>query len=82
MSNKNIILKKKKIEEDMYVYVGNDGGRGGPGWAMVSPPPQNKEKKLEIKKIKKNVKFDSNFSHLAPSQKNFGPIFRFYGHIQ
>jgi hypothetical protein len=29
----------------------NDGGRGGPGWAMVPPP--NKEKKIEVKKIKK-----------------------------
>jgi hypothetical protein len=51
------------------------GDQGGP-W---SPP--NKEKKIRSKKKKKNVNFDSNFSHLVPSQKLFGPIFRFYDHI-
>jgi hypothetical protein len=28
----------------------NDGGRGGPGWAMV--PPKIRKKKIEVKKIK------------------------------
>jgi hypothetical protein len=45
-------------------------------------PPQNKEKTNRSKKKKKNVKFGSNFSHSASSQKKFGPIFRFYGHIK
>jgi hypothetical protein len=69
--------KKKKITSHQI----NDGGRGDQGgpWS----PPKIRKKKLEVKKIKnKNIKFDSNFSHLAPSQKLFGPIFRFYGHIQ
>ena len=40
------------------------GGDLGP-WS-----PQNKEeKKIEVKKIKKNVKFGSNFSHLVPPKK-------------
>ena len=47
--------------------VVNDGGRGGSGWALDAP--QNKEKKIEVKK-KKNVKFGSNLSHLVPSQKS------------
>ena len=55
----------------LIILAANDGGRGDHDHG----PPQNKEKK-------KNVKFGSNFSHLAPSQKNFGLIFRFYGHIQ
>jgi hypothetical protein len=59
----------------------NDGGRGGPGWAMVHPTKKKKKKKKKEKKRKK-VKFGSNFSHLVPSQKNVGPIFRFYDHIQ
>ena len=33
------------------VQVSNDGGRGGPGWAMV--PPKIRGKKIEEKKIKK-----------------------------
>jgi hypothetical protein len=53
----------------------------GGGTKVGHGPPPNKEKKIEVKKIK-NVKFDSNFSHLAHFQKLFGPIFRFYGHIQ
>jgi hypothetical protein len=59
----------------------NDGGRGEPGWAMV--PPKIREKKIEVKKKnKKNVKFSYNFSHLAPFERKFVPIFRFYGYIQ
>jgi hypothetical protein len=53
------------------------GDRGGP-W---SPPPK-KKKKEKTNRSKKNVKFGSNFSHSATSKKKFGPIFRFYNHIQ
>ena len=30
-------------------YITSDGGRGGPGWAMV--PPKIRKKKIEVKKI-------------------------------
>ena len=52
---------------------------GGTGVAMVPP---NKEKKKEVKYIYIYIKFSSNFNHLAPSQKNVSPIFKFYDYIQ
>jgi hypothetical protein len=66
-----------------YIYNQYQAMTEGGGTKVGHGPPQIRKKKLEVTKIKnKNVKFDSNFSHLAPSQKLFGPIFRFYGHIQ
>ena len=49
----------------------------GGGTGVGHGPPQNKEKKIRSKKKKKNVKFDSNFSHLASSQNFFSPILNF-----
>jgi hypothetical protein len=48
-----ILLSKITLKFVKY-HLYNDGGRGGPGWAMVPPP--NKGKKIEVKNNKKKCK--------------------------